>query len=158
MTDEGSFELEVPVDYAYLIVDAEASVDNQYARLRIPVFAGNDPISTWPDGMTGRLLPAGLEILGQQIGSTIDATGWVTQIDSVLPEVDTGTVVMTPTGITHSGTTIDFEPDHGGLEMALVFQDVTVNYDFSIPDWGYTDTMELKLRRGGRREVAGACR
>ena len=64
---------------------------------------------------------------------------------------------MTPTGITHSGTTIDFEPDHGGLEMALVFQDVTVNYDFSIPDWGYTDTMSL-----GYGEVAvgvaGACR
>ena len=77
VTDEGSFELEVPVDYAYLIVDAEASVDNQYARLRIPVFAGMINLDL-ADGMTGRLLPAGLEILGQQIGSTIDATGWVT--------------------------------------------------------------------------------
>ena len=116
VTEDGAFELEVPVDYAFRIIDAEATVDSQYARVRVPVFAGNDPVTTWPDGMTGRLLPAGLVILGQQIGGTIDATGWVSQIDAVLPEVDTGTVVMTPTGVTHSGTTIDFEPTTVGLK------------------------------------------
>jgi hypothetical protein len=144
VAEDGSFQAELSVDYAYLIVDAEASLDDQTERVRVPVFAGNDPVETWPDGMTGRLLPAGLEVLGAQLGATIDATGWVSQIDAALPEVDTGWgVVFTPAGITHSGTTLDFEPDYQGLDMALVFHDLTVVYEVSVPDWGYSDTMSL---------------
>mgnify|MGYP001472803199 CR=1 FL=1 len=141
---DGSFALELPVDHAYRIVDVEASLDTQYERIRVPVFSGNDPVETWPEGMTGRLLPQGLTVLGEQLGATIDATGWASLLDAVLPEVDTGIgIVFTPTGITHTGTTLDFEPDYQGLDMALVFHDVTVAYEVSIPAFGYSDTMSL---------------
>ena len=50
--------------------------------------------------MAGRVLPAGLDALGKQLGGMIDSTGWLETMSSQLPVIDNGTWGLEPTGFT----------------------------------------------------------
>ena len=101
VTEEGAFSVELPIEGDYRIVDVLASSGDEEQSERIPVFSGNPPADTWTGGLTGRLLPAGMERLGPQIGPMIDDLGWADSIAPSLPSYSGNYLTLTPTGITH---------------------------------------------------------
>ena len=73
VNEDGSFTSAVAFQKDYAVVDV--TVPEEDLRERIPVFAGNDP-SMLTGGLAGRLLPNGMDALGN-LGAQIDATGWL---------------------------------------------------------------------------------
>lgn len=141
LDEAGAFTVRVPVGHAWRNIDVEASLDTQVARERVPVFSGHDPRETWPGGMTGRLLPAGLTKLGENLGAAIDASGWAEQIAAALPSVETDVVDIVPVGVTHEPTVVELTPAEEGIEAAVTLNDLVVEYELRI-DWlGYSTTM-----------------
>ncbi|MEC7946113.1 MAG: hypothetical protein VX265_01015 [Myxococcota bacterium] len=137
---DGSFEVSLPVDHAYRIVDVEASLDGQQVAERVPVFRGNDPLQTWPGGVTGRLLPAGLTKLGEAVGSVIDGLGWADQINAVLPGYSDARFSFTPVGLLHDPTVVEMESTDEGLEAVFTLNNLTLNYDIEVPFLGLQET------------------
>ena len=96
-SDHGAFRVPLEVGGPYRIVDVEADYEGQHLRERVPVFAGHDPIDTWPEGITGRILPAGLDALGAQLGAVLDQTiepSGMIEIVSVKEKVSIGKVTQ----------------------------------------------------------------
>ena len=125
---DGSFTGEVSFSKAYEIV--EVSAVNGSARERVPVFAGNPPMEMWPGGMAARVLPAGLDALGKQLGSVIDSTGWLEGIGDQLPEIDNGTWGVRPVGVLSSPTEVAMAPADSGVEVDFTLNDIGIEYEF----------------------------
>jgi hypothetical protein len=139
----GAFEVSLPVDHAYRIVDVTASLDGQFAEEHVPVFRGNDPIETWPGGITGRLLPAGLTKLGEAVGLLIDGLGWADQINAVLPGYSDSNVSFTPVGLLHDPTVVELESTNDGLDAIFTLNNLTLNYDIEVPIIGLQETFVI---------------
>lgn len=139
----GAFAVSLPVDDAYRIVDVTASLDGQSAEEHLPVFRGNDPIDTWPGGITGRLLPAGLTKLGEAVGQVIDDLGWADQINAALPAYSSSNVSFTPVGLVHEPTVVELESTNDGLDAIFTLNDVTISYDIEVPIIGLQETLTL---------------
>ena len=137
---DGSFEVTLPVDHAYRIVDVEASLDGQVAEARVPVFRGHDPVETWPGGITARLLPAGLTKLGEAVGLLIDGLGWADQVNAVLPGYSDSNVSFTPVGLLHDPTVVELESTNDGLDAIFTLNNLTLNYDIEVPFIGLQET------------------
>lgn len=129
--EDGRFEAPVDLDHAYRIVDVEASLGDQWERVRVPVFRGHDPVPGFPGGVTLRLTPAGLAELGVGLGATIDATGWDQQIADALPQVGSSALGLTPVGVTHDPTVVELRPAVGGIDAEIVLREVDVVYDLT---------------------------
>jgi len=125
---DGSFWAKVPMDHAYRIVDIEAVFDDQHDSERIPVFAGHDPADTWTEGLTGRLLPAGLDELGETLGAAVDAAGWSDLIAASLPAYESDLISMLPDGVTHGDTVVVLAPAEDGVAATVSLVDVTLAY------------------------------
>lgn len=137
-SDRGAFFLAVPVDHAYRIVDVEAWHGDQYLRERVPVFSGHDPADTWPDGVTGRLLPAGLDVLGAQLGGMIDDTGWADSITDAMPTYEGEFVSFYATGVTHDPTEVVLDAVEGGIDAGIALNELTLAYEVVVDVYGYT--------------------
>ncbi len=129
---DGSFWAKVPMDRAYRIVDVEAVFDDQEDSERIPVFSGHDPADTWTEGLTGRLLPAGLDELGETLGAAVDAAGWAELIAASLPVYESDLISMLPTGVTHGDTQVVLAPAEAAVDTTVALVDVTLAYELWI--------------------------
>ncbi len=133
---DGSFEAHVNIDGPWNIIEVEAFFAGQRARERVPVFSGQHPLHTWSGGVSLRLGPEGYDHLGVAMGQMIDDTGWSDALYEALPALETGTLDVVPTGITHAPTVVELEPAIGGMETAISFMDIDLLLAVEIPDWG----------------------
>ncbi len=144
----GAFRTAVAVDHAYRIVDVEAWHGDQYLRERIPVFSGHDPIDTWPDGATGRLLPAGLELLGEQLGGMIDDTGWADQITAAMPSYEGEFVSFYATGAIHDPTVVVLDAVEGGIDVGIAINNLVLGYEVVVDVYGYGFSSDISFGYG----------
>lgn len=128
---DGTFTAEVPIDHAYRILDVEAEYNTQYQRVRVPVFRGQDPIDSWPGGMTMRLTPAGLAKIGEGLGAMIDASGWDQQIFDQLPSTSFSGITIAPVSVSHDPTVVELNPAEDGVDVLLSFRNLAINYEIS---------------------------
>ncbi len=135
---DGSFAVELPVDGEYRNIDVVAAIDGQERSVRLPVFSGHDPLETWPGAATGRLLPAGLAGLGDQVASLIDASGWDAGIEAALPSYSSDWVDIVPIGLDHAPTEVALSPDEEGVRAAISLVDLSLSYEL-IMDWAGVD-------------------
>ena len=125
---EGYFTSAVMFQKDYAVIDVQ--VPEGQIRERIPVFAGNSPIDTWPGGMAGRLLPNGYDQLGAFLGAQIDSTGWLDTIGDQLPAVDNTTWGLTPVGVLYDPTEIAMSPARAGVAIDFTLNNVGLEYTF----------------------------
>jgi hypothetical protein len=140
---EGRFTAAVPFTDRYHVVDVQAAAGPAFQRVRIPVFDQHDPRDAWPDGVTLRVTGEGLDHIGAGLGAYIDATGWDTQLAAALPTVDTGSLDLVPTGVTHDPTQVVLDPQLGGIDTGIQLRKVAINYDMTANLFGstYTDVV-----------------
>ena len=129
---DGSFQVDLPVDGPYRIVEVVAADQ----RVRVPVFSGHDPEETWPGGLSARLLPSGLDRIGTELGALIDNTGWSEQLSALLPSVSGDWYAITPVGVVHDPTVIALEGVDGGIDTAVTLTNVGIEYTITI-DLGF---------------------
>ena len=133
VNEDGSFSTEAIFtgnpDYEIVEVVVVEGNMGEGIRERIPVFSGNLPLDTWPGGMAGRLLPPGLDALGQQLGELIDASGWIEQIETQLPAVDQGSWGLTPVGMLSSPTVVALAPASSGVAIDFTLNDIGLEYE-----------------------------
>ncbi|MBL8616935.1 MAG: hypothetical protein JNM72_15100 [Deltaproteobacteria bacterium] len=134
VNEDGSFSVEVPVDYAYRIIEVEASLDTQREDFRVPVFRGVDPVPGWPGGMTARLLPNGLSKLGESLGAAIDGLGWQATLAASLPAYESDIFAIRPVGIFNEPTEVTIEAADGGLDFVATLIDLKLEYELAV-DW-----------------------
>jgi hypothetical protein len=125
VNEDGTFEGEVPFVKEYEIVEVMVGT----TRERIPVFAGNSPMETWPGGMAARVLPNGLDALGKQLGSMIDSTGWFETIADQLPEIDNGSWGMRPVAVLQDPTEVALSTSPSGVEVDFTLNGVGIEYE-----------------------------
>jgi hypothetical protein len=144
----GAFRTAVSIDHPYRIVDIEAWHGDQYLRRRIPVFSGHDPADTWPDGVTGRLLPAGLDVLGAQLGGMIDATGWSDTISSVMPTYESDFISFYSTGAQHDPTVVVLDATAGGIDVGVAINNLVLGYEVVVDIYGYIISSDISFGYG----------
>ena len=140
--NDGEFSFTLPFDADYEIVDFEL-LEGELSE-RIPVYRGEDPISTWPGGLTARLLPLGMDVLGRQLGAALDETGWSEQISTQLPSTDWGTGGLYPVGLVHDPTVVALSPqEEGAVDFTL--NRVGLEYELQYDLFGVmmTDTLSF---------------
>ena len=152
----GAFITELPVGHAYRIVDVEAWHGDQYLRERVPVFSGHDPASTWPDGATGRLLPAGLEVLGAQLGGMIDETGWADMITDAMPSYESEFISFYAVGASHDPTVVVLDAVEGGIDVGVALNNLVLAYEVVVDVYGYTWSADITFGYGLIRITAMA--
>lgn len=134
--EDGRFELVLPVEHAYRIVELEATVPARRGVVtdaeRLPVFRGHHPMDTWPGGTVMRFTPGGLDVIGKSLGAAIDATGWEQQLLTAAPAFDLGFVTVTPTAIEHEPTVVFLIPHEGGIDMAATLIEVALIADVAL--------------------------
>lgn len=142
--EDGSFSALVPVEGPYEIIEVLA-VDQ---RVRVPVFSGHDPQDTWPGGISARLLPAGLDRLGEELGALIDATGWADALASSLPALEGDGYAVTPVGISYAPTVVALTGVDGGIDTVITLDDVGVDYLLAAEVFGYAFEADVSVYFG----------
>ncbi|MCO4745291.1 MAG: hypothetical protein KC912_10930 [Proteobacteria bacterium] len=130
--NSGTFETELPLDYAYKIVDVEAEFYGARERVRVPVFDRHDPMDTFPGGLSARVTDAGLATVGDGLGPMIDGLGWQDMLLGIVPPIDTSLFSATPVGLTHAPSAIVIDGVPGGLDVGVALREVTILMDLSI--------------------------
>jgi len=132
IAEDGTFSVELPLDHAYRIIDVLAVSGDEDEDERIPVFSGNPPADTWTGGVTGRLLPDGMERLGPMLGPIIDEAGWAEAVSAGLPSYQSDYLNLTPLGLSHEPTEVELTPAEAGIDLAATLNDVLIEYDLEI--------------------------
>ena len=127
VNEDGSFSATVAFDKDYEIV--EVALPEEDLRVRVPVFAGNLPTDTWPGGLSARVLPSGLDALGKQLGELIDASGWVSSIETQLPVIDQGDWGLTPVGVLQDPTVVALAPANSGVAIDFTLNGIGLEYE-----------------------------
>jgi len=140
---DGSFSVDVPINYAYRNLDVHASLGDQEARWRTPVFRGEDPSLTWPDGVSLRLLPQGMDRMGAFVGQIIDGTGWDTQIAAILPAYESSLFQIRPVGVFHEPTDVILYPLEGLIGASVSLRDLKLEYEVAVDAIGVS--IELSI-------------
>jgi len=138
--DDGSFSLDVPFVKEYEIV--EVTVPDGELRERIPVFAGQPAVDTWPGGMSARLLQPGMDIIGENLGAMVDEIGWAEQISLSLPTADWGWIGFTPVGVVNDPTVVAMTGAEDGLAVDFSLRGVGVQYELWYYDWNQQMVVE----------------
>ncbi|MEC7986634.1 MAG: hypothetical protein VX278_15815 [Myxococcota bacterium] len=133
----GRFSYEVPFEdpskRSYRVVDVELREGE--LKERVPVFAGKDPKETWPGGLSARLLPEGLRILGESLGGLIDESGWSDSISSQLPVADLTWFILNPVGVVHDPTVVALNGAEEGVAVDFSLRGVGIEYEISWTDF-----------------------
>ncbi len=138
---DGTFGAWVEIGGPYRNINVAASHGEMLATERVPVFSGRHPLETWPGGASLRLLPEGLDALGEALGQMIDDTGWSSQISSSLPGYEADWIRITPMGVSHDPTVVELTPADEGLASRFLVTDLTITYELAM-DWaGYTEEL-----------------
>ena len=133
---DGSFTVDLPVEHAYRNLDVKASLGEQEARWRTPVFRGEDPSLTWPDGVALRLLPQGMDRMGNFVGQIIDDTGWAEQISAILPAYDGSIFQIRPIGVFHEPTDVLLFPLDEAIGAGVSLRDIKLEYEVAVDSFG----------------------
>jgi hypothetical protein len=133
---DGSFSVDLPVDYAYRNLDVKANLGDQEERWRTPVFRGEDPSLTWPDGVALRLLPQGMERMGSFVGQIIDGTGWADQIGALLPAYEGTLFQIRPIGVFHEPTDVLLFPLDEAIGAGVSLRDLKLEYEVAVDALG----------------------
>jgi hypothetical protein len=145
---DGTFAATVPWDRRWRVLDVEGAWGADLHRVRVPVFDGQDPMESWPGGLTLRVTPEGLTRVGEGLGGFVDATGWDAMLASSLPPVDTDYVDLVPTGVTHDPSVVELTPAIGGVGTAISLRNVVVHYDMTISAFSTTWTAPVSVGFG----------
>lgn len=146
---DGSFSVDVPVDYAYRNIDVHAAIGTEEASHRVPVFSGDDPSLTWPDGVALRLLPAGMQRLGGFVGSIIDGTGWADQLSALLPSYEGDLFQIRSQGITHDPTIVDLESLDGEIGTKVALSNIKLAYTAGVDAFGIATELSIAFSEIG---------
>lgn len=130
---EGRFAVDVPVPDRYRIVDVEAARPDAHLRERRPVFAGQDPVETWPGSLPMRVTPMGLMALGDALEPTLEGLGLEDAIFGVIPSIETDGFSFVPIGLTRDPLDVVLVPTATGLQMDVVLTDVVFEADATLP-------------------------
>ncbi len=140
---DGTFRVEVPVDYAYRNLDVKATLRSQEASWRTPVFRGEDPSLTWPGGITMRLLPQGMARMGTFVGQIIDDTGWDNEIAAMLPAYEGDIFQVRPVGVFHDPTEVELYPMDEVIGAGVALYNIKLEYEVAV-DWlGFTTELSV---------------
>ena len=135
--DDGGFVAELPVGHSYRNIDVTAFLQGASDRARVPVFDGRPPAETWPGGATLRLTPQMLSQIGESLGGEIDALGWEDQILQLIPTVPIQGFELVPQGVSHDPTVVVLEPTDGGIDVGILFSNVTIDFITEIDLGGF---------------------
>lgn len=131
----GAFTVVLPMDgLDYRMIEVQATLGAQSLRERVPVFSGQNPVLSWPGEATARLTTAGLDKLGEAVGSIVDATGWDTLITDAIPSVDTDYVDVYAVGVTHEPTVAYLTAGEDGIATQIVIADVALEIEINAID------------------------
>jgi hypothetical protein len=142
---DGSFELVLPLGAPYRNVDIFAARSTDLVRQRIPVFAGADPMDSWPSALTARVTPDGFMRMGQALGTMIDATNWDQQLLSAMPALDTGTLWIGVTDLTHEPTEVILRPVEGGLDVGISLKMVEIHMEAQFELFGSSTVVPVTV-------------
>ena len=142
---DGTFEIQIPMMSAYRNVDIFATREMDSVRAHIPVFAGEDPMSSWPSALTGRITPNGFLRMGQALGASIDATNWDQQLLSAIPTLDTGSLFLGVTNLTHDPTEVLLRPVDGGVDVGISLKNVTLTLEAEFDLFGSTQNIPISV-------------
>jgi hypothetical protein len=132
-TDEdGLFSVEIPVDYAYRIIDVQAELAEQVSKERIPVFGGMDPLESWPGGLPLWMTDDGLARAGALGGAVVDGTGWDQTLLDLVPLIEGDSVRIGPTDITHDPTEVILNSSEEGLAIGLSIDELELGLEAGI--------------------------
>jgi hypothetical protein len=128
IAEDGTFDVLIPIEGPYRIVDIEASYLDERVEDRIPVFNGFDPRETWPGGLSLRLTDVGLDNLGDLLGALVDEllVGGLT--DLVPPPADEG-FQFELLSVTAAPTDVRMEPGPEGVAVTLAMRDIVVDME-----------------------------
>lgn len=125
--EAGDFRVELPVDYPYRIIEVEASLYEQHAEARVPVFDGNDPATTWPGGMTMRLTQRGLDGLAGALAATVEGLISDDAVLGLIPEFEVIGWTFGPTGLTLDPVDVVVDASPDGIDAAITITDLEIN-------------------------------
>ncbi len=117
--DDGTFDVLVPVEGPYRIIDVEASLLDGVQSERIPVFNGFDPSETWPGGLSARLTTTGLDGIASLLGAVVDGIFDPAALADILPSDAGGGVQLTVVRVDRLPTSVTIEPEGGALTAAI---------------------------------------
>lgn len=129
---DGRFSLTLPVDGPYRVLDVRAAFREVEVEQYVPVFRGEDPSLTWPEGVTLRLTPSAFERVGAALGAQIDNLGWADQLSGLLPPLDTPLGQIALDRVTHAPTVVVLEPGWDGLDVGVSLREVAVEGSLEI--------------------------
>ena len=136
VNSDGRFEVTVPVTDHFRNIDVYATRETQVVRERIPVFAGKDPMETWPAALTARLTPSGMGRIGQVLGQQIDATDWDQMLVEAIPAIDSGSFYLGATDLTHEPTEVLLRPVEGGIDIGISLKEVELHLEAEVSLFG----------------------
>lgn len=142
---DGYFEVELPMEGAYRNVDVYATRETKLVREHIPVFAGADPMDSWPGAMTARITPDGFMRMGQALGAAIDATNWDQQLIGAIPSIDTGSLWIGVTDLAHEPTEVVLRPVDGGLDVGISLKEVELQLEAQFELFGSTQVVPVSV-------------
>ncbi len=126
--EAGGFRVTVPIEGQVRVIDVEAAAPEAHLRQRLPVFAGLDPIDTWPGGLALRLTPLGLEHMAEIAAETIAELDTGGQIAAALPTLEVDGLSLVPAGVSHTPITVSLEPIEAGIALAIGTADAEIAY------------------------------
>jgi hypothetical protein len=142
---DGAFEVVLPIASAYRNIDIFATRELDLVREHIPVFAGEDPMDSWPSAMTARITPDGFMRMGQALGLAIDATNWDQQLLSAIPSLDTGGLFIGVTDLVHEPTEVVLRPVDGGIDVGISMKQVEFQLEAEFELFGSVTTVPVSV-------------
>ncbi len=124
---DGTFTVDVPYEKPYRILDVTADAYEQHEEIRIPAFAGTDPLLSWPGAITARLTPSGLDGLANILGGVVDGLISDQAIMNAIPPIGGGAFTIEVTGVSRQPIAVDLIPADDGIHAHFQITDVRLD-------------------------------
>lgn len=133
---DGTFQVVVPVDDEFRIIDAEAvrppnSGDGEveHLRERRVVYAGSDPLSTWTGGIGIRVTPTALDHVSELIEAQIAALDLSSTIETNLPALGIAGINFVPVSASADPVSAELISGAEGLALQIGVRNLIVRYN-----------------------------
>lgn len=128
VAEDGSFDVAVPFDRPYRILDIWAAYDDGRFEARVPVFEGFDPLSTFPGAITARVTPTGLDGLAVLLEGVI--ADQLTQLDlsTLVPPIGGNGFTLDLQDLTYGDLSIALAPGATALTADVELTDLRVDF------------------------------
>lgn len=124
---DGTFTVDLPYEKPYRILDVTADYFEDRQEIRIPAFAGTDPLLSWPGAITARLTPTGLDGVADLLGGVVDGLVTEQAILDAVPEIGGGTFTLGVTGVSRQPVIVDLDPQDDGIHAHFELRDVRLD-------------------------------